>query len=121
MEEYNKYVAAGVPNLFNPYEKEQLRDKIDYAKQVALDTPREGALASVKGMIERTDKRHILETLDAKILILSGRFDNAVNSVQVMENLPDRNNIKAYTLDCGHNGHWEKPTICTEIIKTELL
>ena len=21
MEEYNKYVAAGVPNLFNPYEK----------------------------------------------------------------------------------------------------
>ncbi|AQX09095.1 alpha/beta fold hydrolase [Elizabethkingia ursingii] len=121
MEEYNKYVAAGVPNLFNPYEKEQLRDKIDYAKQVALATPREGALASVKGMIERTDKRHILEKSEAKILILSGRFDNAVNSVQVMENLPDRSNIKAYTLDCGHNGHWEKPAICTEIIKTELL
>lgn len=121
MEEYGKYVAAGVPNLFNPYEREQLRDKIEFAKAVALETPREGALASVKGMIERTDKRAVLEKLDAKILIIAGRFDNAVNSQQVVENLPERSNIKAYVLDCGHNGHWEKPTICTEIIKTELL
>ena len=121
MEEYGKYVAAGVPNLFNPYEREQLRDKIEFAKAVALETPREGALASVKGMIERTDKRAVLEKLDAKILIIAGRFDNAVNSQQVIENLPERSNIKAYVLDCGHNGHWEKPTICTEIIKTELL
>ncbi|MDE5431960.1 alpha/beta fold hydrolase [Elizabethkingia meningoseptica] len=121
MEEYGKYVAAGVPNLFNPYEREQLRDKVEFAKAVALETPREGALASVKGMIERTDKRAVLEKLDAKILIIAGRFDNAVNSQQVVENLPERSNIKAYVLDCGHNGHWEKPTICTEIIKTELL
>jgi len=121
MEEYGKYVAAGVPNLFNPYEREQLRDKIEFAKAVALETPREGALASVKGMIERTDKRAVLEKLGAKILIIAGRFDNAVNSQQVVENLPERSNIKAYVLDCGHNGHWEKPTICTEIIKTELL
>ncbi|WP_087137360.1 alpha/beta fold hydrolase [Elizabethkingia meningoseptica] len=121
MEEYGKYVSAGVPNLFNPYEREQLRNKIEFAKAVALETPREGALASVKGMIERTDKRAVLEKLDAKILIIAGRFDNAVNSQQVVENLPERSNIKAYVLDCGHNGHWEKPTICTEIIKTELL
>ncbi len=39
----------------------------------------------------------------------------------MIKNLPDRTNIKSYILDCGHNGHWEKPGICAEIINTELL
>jgi len=72
-------------------------------------------------MVERTDKRHILENLDAKILVLAGKHDNAVKTENTINNLPDKTNIKSYVLDCGHNGHWEKPAICAEIINTELL
>lgn len=89
--------------------------------ETALSTNNLGALACVKGMVARTDKKHILETLDAKILVLSGKHDNAVNTDKTIKNLPDRTNIKSYVLDCGHNGHWEKPSICAEIINTELL
>lgn len=115
------YVRAGVPNLFNPNERDVLEGKIETALEVALSTNNLGALASVKGMVERTDKKHVLENLDAKILVLAGKHDNAVKTELMIKNLPDKTNIKSYVLDCGHNGHWEKPSICAEIINTELL
>lgn len=115
------YVRAGIPNLFNPNERDILEGKIETALEVALSTNNMGALASVKGMVERTDKKHVLENLDAKILILAGKHDNAVKTETMIKHLPDKTNIKSYILDCGHNGHWEKPSICAEIINTELL
>lgn len=115
------YARAGVPNLFNPNEKDILEGKIETALEVALSTNNLGALASVKGMVERTDKKHIMENLEAKILVLAGKHDNAVKTETMIKHLPDRTNIKSYILDCGHNGHWEKPKICAEIIDTELL
>ncbi|MFY7815085.1 MAG: alpha/beta fold hydrolase [Chryseobacterium taeanense] len=115
------YVRAGIPNLFNPNERDILEGKIETALEIALSTNNMGALASVKGMVERTDKKHILENLDAKILVLAGKHDNAVKTETMIKHLPDRTNIKSYILDCGHNGHWEKPSICAEIINTELL
>ena len=115
------YARVGIPNLFNPNERDILEGKIETALKVALSTNNLGALASVKGMVERTGKKGILENLDAKILVLAGKHDNAVKTEAVIKNLPDRTNIKSYILDCGHNGHWEKPGICAEIINTELL
>ncbi|WP_312394560.1 alpha/beta hydrolase [Chryseobacterium sp.] len=115
------YARAGVPNLFNPNEKDILEGKIEIALQTALSTNNLGALASVKGMVERTDKKHVLENLEAKILIIAGKHDNAVKTELLIKNLPDRTNIKSYVLDCGHSGHWEKPSICAAIINTELL
>lgn len=118
---YSKYVNAGIPNLFNENEKDILEDKIELAKEIALSTDTSGVLASVKGMIERTDKSGLLETFPGKILVIAGKHDSAVKTDLTLKNLPDKTNIKSYLLDCGHNGHWEKPAICAEIINTELL
>lgn len=115
------YARAGVPNLFNPNELDVLEGKIEAALEIALSTNNLGALACVKGMVERPDRKEVLENLEAKILIIAGKHDNAVKTELVMKNLPDRTNTKSYILDCGHNGHWEKPSICAEIINTELL
>ena len=120
-EAYSNYARAGIPNLFNQNERDVLEGKIETALEIALSTNNLGALACVKGMVERTDKKHILENLEAKILVLAGKHDNAVKTENTINNLPDRTNIKSYVLDCGHNGHWEKPSICAEIINTELL
>ena len=115
------YVSAGVPNLFNPNEKDVLEGKIDLAKKIALTTKNDGVLAAVKGMIGRTDKLEIMKSFEGKILLLAGKHDNAVKTDLTLKNLPDQTNIKSYLVDCGHNGHWEKPSICAEIINTELL
>ncbi|MET3537408.1 alpha/beta fold hydrolase [Chryseobacterium limigenitum] len=118
---FSHYARAGIPNLFNPNERDILEGKIETALRVALATNNLGALACVKGMVERTDKKYVLENLEAKILVIAGKHDNAVKTDKTIKNLPDKTNIKSYVLDCGHNGHWEKPAICAEIINTELL
>ena len=120
-EAFKTYVNAGVPNLFNANEKDILEGKINLAKEIAISTNNDGVLAAVKGMIERTDKSEVLKNFEGKILVIAGKHDNAVNTKKTLENLPDKTNIKSYLLDCGHNGHWEKPEICAAIINTELL
>ncbi len=120
-EAFQNYVNAGIPNLFSANEKDILEAKINLAKDIALSTNRNGVLNAVQGMMERTDKSQLINTFQGKILILCGKHDTAVNSKKIMENVPDKTNVKSYLLDCGHNGHWEKPSICAEIINTELL
>lgn len=120
-ESYPSYARAGIPNLFSQNEKDILEGKIEMAKEIALTTPVEGVLAAVKGMIERTDKSELLQSFPGKIIVLAGKHDGTVKSESILRQLPDKTNIKSYMLDCGHNGHWEKPSICAEIINTELL
>ncbi|OWK74447.1 alpha/beta hydrolase [Flavobacteriaceae bacterium JJC] len=120
-EAYPNYVKAGIPNLFNENEKDILEGKIELAKEIALSTKTEGVLAAVKGMIERTDKMSLMKNFEGKIVVIAGKHDNAVKTDVMIKNLPDRTNIKSYLLDCGHNGHWEKPEVCAAIINTELL
>ena len=120
-EAYPNYVKAGIPNLFNENEKDILEGKIQTAKEIALSTNTDGVLAAVKGMIERSDKTSVIEGFEGKILVISGKHDSAVKTELVLQNLPDKTNIKSYLIDCGHNGHWEKPEICAAIINTELL
>lgn len=120
-ESYPNYVRAGIPNLFSNNEKDILEGKIAVAKEIALSTKTEGVLSAIKGMVERTDKSELLEQFEGKIVVIAGKHDNAVNTGKTIQNLPDKPNIKSYIVDCGHNGHWEKPAICAEIINTELL
>lgn len=120
-EAFPHYINAGVPNLFNPNEKDFLEGKIELAKKIALSTNNDGVLAAVKGMIERTDKLKVVQSFEGKIIVIAGKHDSAVKTDLILNDLPDQTNIKSYLLDCGHNGHWEKPSICAEIINTELL
>lgn len=120
-EAFPHYVNAGIPNLFNPDELDILEGKINLAKEIALATDNAGAMACVKGMIERPDRRAVLDHPEIKFLILAGKHDNAVKTETVISHLPKSTQIKSYILDCGHNGHWEKPEICAAILNTELL
>ncbi len=120
-ENFKTFVGTSIPNLFNANEKDILEGKIELAKEIALSTKIDGVKAAVRGMIERTDKSEILENFEGKILLISGKHDNAVNSKKTLDAVPEKTNIKTYLLDCGHNGHWEKPAICAEIINSELL
>lgn len=120
-ENYKAYASAGIPNFFGPDARRILKNKIQLAKEIAYTANVNGVLASQKGMKYRPNRKSVLEQFDGLILLIEGRFDNAVNAIKTIVELPERNNIKAYLLNCGHNGHWEKPSICAEIINTELL
>lgn len=120
-ENFETFVNSSIPNLFSNNEKDILEGKIELAKEIANSTDKEGVKAAQLGMMGRPNRTEILENLDAKILIIAGKYDNAVKTENLLKVIPEKTNIKTYVLDCGHNGHWEKPTICAEIINTELL
>lgn len=120
-ENLEAYVDASIPGLFSEYERDLMEEKISLAKKIALATNKQGAKNAQLAMAERPDRTEILDKLDAKILIIAGKHDNAVKTDALMNSTPNKTNIKTYILDCGHNGYWEKPAICAEIINTELL
>ncbi len=120
-ENFETFVNLSIPNLFNENEIDVLENKINLAKKIALSTNIDGVKSAQLGMIERPNRTTVLENFAGKILIISGNHDNAVNTENLLKVIPNQTNIKTYVLDCGHCGHWEKPTICAEIINTELL
>ena len=120
-EKMESYIKNSTPDLFNENEKESLRKEIDFAVKVALRTKPESAIAALKGMIEREDTLDVLKTLEAKIVVIAGRHDSAVKTDTTWDKLPDRENIKGYLIESGHNGHLERPEICSAIISRELL
>ncbi len=120
-ENFKAYALAGIPPLFSPYELKALASEVKLAKEVALQTPVEGVLASVKGMMARPNRRSIIEEMDSKVLIILGRHDGAIDSHSLFKDLPLKSSLKAYMLDCGHNGHLEIPELCAAVINHELL
>lgn len=118
---FSMFVNNSIPNLFNPNEKDRLGTKINLAREIALSTDVEGVKAAQLGMVERPNRLSALKDLEAKVLIITGRYDGAVKNELFISSLPERSNIKVYTLDCGHCGHWEKPEVCSAIINQELL
>ena len=118
---YTSFVDNSIANLFSENERDILRDKIELAKKIAVETNTEGVKASQLGMAERPNRTKILLEFNLPILIIAGKHDNAIKTETFFEHIPNRKNIKTYILDCGHNGHWEKPIICSSIINTELL
>ena len=118
---FTSFVNNSVANLFSENERDLLRGKIEIAKKIAIETNIEGVKASQLGMIERPNRTKILIEFNNPILILAGKHDNAVKTEEFFQHIPNRKNIKTYILDCGHNGHWEKPSICSAIINIELL
>jgi len=119
--DYKAFVKASIPNLFNSNELDVLSGKIQHAKKIAERNSIEGIKASQLGMAERPDRSFIFEKFQERILIIGGKHDNAIHTKTFFEHIPDQSNIKSYILDCGHNGHWEKPEICASILNTELL
>ena len=120
-ENFETFVNLSIPNLFSENEKDILEGKINLAKEIALSTQKEGVKSAQLAMAERTDRTNVFKNFEGKILIFAGKHDHAVNAKELLKIVPEKTNIKTYVLDCGHNGYWEKPTICAEIINTELL
>lgn len=120
-ENFESFVNLSVPNLFSENEKDILEGKINLAKEIALSTNKKGVKAAQLGMAERPTRISVLENFEGKTVIIAGKHDNAVKTESLLKTLPEKTIIKTYVLDCGHNGHWEKPEICAAILNTELL
>lgn len=119
-ENFNSFVNASIPNLFDGDQLSQLKTKVELAKEIAKSTPIDGVTSAIRGMMERPNRIKVIETFPRKILVIAGEKDNAVNTSDLLKNLPNQENLKVHVLPCGHNGHWELPEVCAHIIVQEL-
>ena len=114
-----KLCKTSIPNLLEIMKKIFRRQ--NELENIAKSTNKRRKKAAQLGMAERPDRTEILENLDAKILIIAGKYDNAVKPENLLKIIPEKTNIKTYVLDCRTQWTLGKPTICAEIINTELL
>ena len=119
-EDFVRYVNLGVPNLFNQFEIEELEEKINITKGIAISTKPKTVISAIKGMILRPNRTNVLNNLNFKVLLISGNRDLAISYNQMHDELEDKQNIKKYVLDTGHCGHFECPEICASIILKEI-
>lgn len=120
-EAFSNYVSAGIPPLFAGNRRDLLQPQIEFTKEIALQMNPEAALASVKGIMERKDRTFVLKDDSIRFLLLSGNQDEAVDTFEMLKKLPEKHDhIRYYVLDCGHNGHLECPSLCSEILLREL-
>ncbi len=122
-ENFEKYVSGGIPPLFGSSRRETpfMREKIEYAKDIALHSEPFTTIACLKGIMERKDRTFVLQNEDIQFVLIMGNQDEAIDSRDLIKVLPNKKPyISYYLLDSGHNGHLECPTICASIISHSL-
>lgn len=120
-ENFPLYAKATTLSCFDENNAEHLKTEIDFATQIALSTQPEEVIKTMQSIIHRENQTSLLENSKTKITIIAGNHDQAIDTKEMIKNLPQNNEIAYYTLNCGHNGHLEKPEICASILKSELL
>lgn len=104
-----KYIVDFIPNLFAPKNIEKCSQEIQRLKEIAINTPKEGIIAAQMGMIERSDRRDVLQQCKVPMFFVIGKQDIRADLVDVMAqaSLPDFSEI--LLLDCGHMSFVEEP------------
>ena len=118
--DFDRFVELGVPNLFGSYAKKAQEQRIQWAKEIALQTSTQGAITATKAMMQRPDRRDIALQLGSNLLVLLGKEDSAINSEVLLLEL-EPTEARTHLLSCGHNGHIELPEQCAKILNAELL
>ncbi|MDL1913837.1 MAG: alpha/beta hydrolase [Bergeyella sp.] len=117
---FSLFVNMSIPTLFAETENRDLEFQIEKAKKIASSQGVHGMVAAQSAMMKRKDRTSVLDNFSGKIIIIVGNRDTAVNTKDFLSSLPKKKNIKIYTLNCGHMGHWEKPEECVQILNAEL-
>lgn len=74
----SQFISINIPNAFAAENHTAFADKIEWAKQIALDTPDEGIILALEGMKARPDRRDVLKVSTDPVLIIAGRKDNYI-------------------------------------------
>src|ERR1051326_4678690 len=103
MNDHSQYVAELIPKLFAKENISILKDEVLKAKQVALNTPREGIVAALMGMKERPSREMVLKNAKFPVLFIIGKQDVilAWENLLLLAQLPK----KSYQLVLDHAGH----------------
>ncbi|MFI5164537.1 MAG: alpha/beta fold hydrolase [Bacteroidia bacterium] len=105
-----KYISELIPKLFAQENLSLLKDEVSKAKQIAMDTPKEGIVAALKGMKERPSRELILKNIYCPVLFIIGKKDVllAWENLLLLTGLPKKS-FNIVLEHAGHMGFYEAP------------
>lgn len=102
------FVMNFIPDLFAAANRKILESEINSLVEQANTMSREAIIAAQKGMLERQDKRHILEKADYPVLFIAGKQDTRVPYEKVLEQIAlPKDTIALLLHDIAHMGYLE--------------
>lgn len=112
---YPLFLSKTVVKWFN--EKDCVKDKINFAKKIAISTSIHSIIALLKGMILRKDKSFLLKRNIFPILHIFGKYDNILNKEDILEEKKIGFNVDLKEIPTGHMSHLENPNMLITILK----
>lgn len=98
-----------IPNTFSDENLDRLKEKVEYAIRIGLNTSGPGLIAALKGMMTRTDRCDILKKTRLPFLWILGKKDNFIPYETIMEKVELPSNASVLSLDkSGHQGFMEE-------------
>lgn len=100
---------VNIPNAFANDNLDQCKEEIEFAKKIARNTPDEGIIATLKGMMVRKDYVDLLANTDIPFLWILGKKDNYIpfTEIQTKVKMPVRGKLLALK-NSGHQGFMEE-------------
>lgn len=109
-QDHKEFVSGLIPKLFSQENLPLLRGDVAHAKKIALDTPKEGIVAALLGMKERTSRELVLKNAKCPVLFIIGKKDVilAWENLLLLTSLPGRS-FNILLEHAGHMGFYEAP------------
>lgn len=111
-------ISELIPKLFAEQNTSLLKDKVEEAKQIAKDTPKEGIVAALRGMKERPSRELVLKKASFPVLFIIGKQDAllAWENLILLTTLPKRS-FHVILENAGHMGFYESQEKTFKAIK----
>jgi len=111
------FISAAIPILFKNDVKKRFHTEMKALIKAALQLPKQGIIANMRGMMERSDRTEVLRLGKFKKLLIHGAEDFFISTKSVQKQAELSSDIQLKILEgIGHMGHIETPEECEQIV-----
>ncbi len=112
-ENHKSFIRVAFPMLFRSKFRKLKKKEIKTAKLKALQTSKQGIIASLEGMKKRPSREILLKFPPYPIHIISGERDPIISVKTMQQQMTRSENVTGVVLkEPGHMGHIEAPEEC---------
>lgn len=105
---HSEFIMNFIPDLFAPQNRDILKDEINILVKKAGNMTSHSIIASQRGMMERKDRRFILENAEYPVMFIAGKQDSRVPYDKILEQISLPKDTFAVLLhDIAHMGYLE--------------
>lgn len=112
------YTTEVIRNLFATKNLKYLKKELSFASKIAGKTKKQGIIAALEGMKDRTDRSIILGLVHYPIMMVIGEHDNVLPAKQLLEQAEKINKKQILYLEHdGHMGFLESPKVTNKALR----